>query len=94
MLFNWTCGDLLFLSQTGDKKKFRPPLTTALKERFFCDDLKWRLRQSLISRRQGLHESLDSYIELSIVLVDDLVLEKTSLLFCLTGCESKLSVKS
>ena len=38
-------------------------LTTALKERFFSDDLKWRLRQSLISRQQGLHESLDSYIE-------------------------------
>ena len=26
-------------------------------------DLKWRLRQSLISRQQGLHESLDSYVE-------------------------------
>ena len=38
-------------------------LTTAPKERFFSDDLKWRLRQLLISRQQGLHESLDSYIE-------------------------------
>ena len=55
MLFNRTCGDLLVLSRTDDK--------TALKERFFSDGFNWQLRQSLISRQQGLHESLDSYIE-------------------------------
>ena len=38
-------------------------LTTALKERFFSDDFNWQLKQSLTSRQQGLHESLDSYIE-------------------------------
>ena len=38
-------------------------LVNALKRRFSSDDFKWRLRQSLSSRKQGLNESLDSYIE-------------------------------
>ena len=38
-------------------------LTNALKNRFSSDDFKWRLRQSLSSRKQGPKESLDSYIE-------------------------------
>ena len=38
-------------------------LSKAFKERFFSDDLKWWLRQSLISRLRGVHEYLDSYIE-------------------------------
>ena len=38
-------------------------LTDALKNRFSSDDFKWRLRQSLSSRKQGPKESLDSYIE-------------------------------
>ena len=55
MLFNGTCRD--FISLSNDLS------TKALKERFSPDDLKWRLRQSLISRQQGLHESLNSYNE-------------------------------
>ena len=38
-------------------------LTNALKNRFSSDDFKWRLRQSLSSRKQGPKESLVSYIE-------------------------------
>ena len=37
-------------------------LSTALKSRFFSDDLKWLLRQLLTSRQHGFSESLDSYI--------------------------------
>ena len=55
MSFNGTCRD--FISLSNDLS------TKALKERFSPDDLKWRLRQSLISRQQGLHESLNSYNE-------------------------------
>ncbi|XP_078361540.1 uncharacterized protein LOC144645887 [Oculina patagonica] len=38
-------------------------LVRALRQRFSSDDFKWRLRQSLSSRKQGPNESLDSYIE-------------------------------
>ncbi|KAL9981469.1 hypothetical protein ACROYT_G010176, partial [Oculina patagonica] len=38
-------------------------LVRVLRQRFSSDDFKWRLRQSLSSRKQGPNESLDSYIE-------------------------------
>ena len=56
-------AETFYFSLESDTRKNFHLLSTALKERFFSDDLKWRLRQSLISRQQGLHESLDSYIE-------------------------------
>ena len=51
-----------FSLELETRKKF-DLLSKALKEQFFSDDLKWRLRQSLISKQQGLHESLHIYIE-------------------------------
>ena len=56
-------AETFYFSLEPETRKNFDPLIKALKERFFCDDLKWRLRQSLISRQQGHHESLDSYIE-------------------------------
>ena len=56
-------AETFYFSLELEKRKNFDPLITALKERFFSDDLKWRLRQSLISKQQGLHESLDIYIE-------------------------------
>ena len=56
-------AETFYFSLELEKRKNFDPLITALKERFFSDDLKWRLRQSLISRQRGLHESLDSYIK-------------------------------
>ena len=56
-------AETFYFSLEPDTRKNFDLLSTALKERFFSDGLKWRLRQSLISRQQGLHESLDSYIE-------------------------------
>ena len=38
-------------------------LVNALRQRFSSNDFKWRLRQSLSSRKQGPNESLHSYIE-------------------------------
>jgi len=52
-----------YFSLEPETRKNFDLLSKALKERFFSDDLKWRLRQSLISRQQGPHESLDTYIE-------------------------------
>ena len=56
-------AETFYFSLELEKRKNFDPLITALKERFFSDDLKWRLRQSLISRQRGRHESLDSYIK-------------------------------
>ena len=56
-------AETFYFSLEPETRKNVDLLTKALKERFFSDDLKWWLRQSLISRQQGLHESLDSYIE-------------------------------
>ena len=56
-------AETFYFSLKPEKRKNFDPLIKALKERFFSDDLKWRLRQSLISRQQGPHESLDSDIE-------------------------------
>ena len=56
-------AETFYFSLKPETRKNFDPLIKALKERFFSDDLKWRLRQSLISRQQGPHESLDSDIE-------------------------------
>ena len=65
---NLTChltglAETFYFSLEPETRKNFDLLSKALKERFFSDDLKWRLRQSLISRQRGLHESLDSYIK-------------------------------
>ena len=56
-------AETFYFSLEPETRQNFDPLIKALKERFFSDDLKWRLRQSLISRQQGPHESLDSDIE-------------------------------
>ena len=56
-------AETFYFSLEPETRKNFDLLSKALKERFFSDDLKWRLRQSLISRQRGLHESLDSYIK-------------------------------
>ena len=56
-------AETFYFSLEPETRKNFNLLSKALKERFFSDDLKWRLRQSLISRQQGLHECLDSYIK-------------------------------
>ena len=55
--------ETFYFSLEPETRKTFDLLTKALKERFLSDDFKWRLRQSLISRQQGFHESLDPYIE-------------------------------
>ena len=56
-------AETFYFSLEPETRKNFDLLSKALKGRFFSDDLKWRLRQSLISRQRGLHESLDSYIK-------------------------------
>ena len=56
-------AETFYFSLEPETRKNFDLLSKALKERFFSDDLKWRLRQSLISKQQGLHESLHIYIE-------------------------------
>ena len=56
-------AETFYFSLEPETRKNFDLLSKALKERFFSDDLKWLLRQSLISRQRGLHESLDSYIK-------------------------------
>ena len=56
-------AETFYFSLELETRKNFDPLIKAVKERFFSDDLKWRLRQSLISKQQGLHESLHIYIE-------------------------------
>ena len=56
-------AETFYFSLEPETRKNFDLLSKALKEQFFSDDLKWWLRQSLISRQQDLHESLDSYIE-------------------------------
>ena len=69
-------------------------LSTALKSRFFSDDLKWRLKQSLISRQQGLHVSLDSYIKFIDTTCRRLGLSQVDqFTIFLTGCVQTLNAK-
>ena len=56
-------AETFYFSLEPDTRKNFDLVSKALKERFSSDDLKWHLKQSFISRQQGLHESLDSYIE-------------------------------
>lgn len=56
-------AETFYFSLDKETRRDFDALTAALKGRFSSDDVKWRLRQSLSSRRQGPKESLDSYIE-------------------------------
>ena len=54
---------MFYFSLAPETRRDFDELIAALKNRFSSEDVKWHLRQSLSTLKQGRKESLDSYIE-------------------------------